>query len=86
MKRIVKLNERDLSRIVRRVINEESKDSGIPNCGQGKIRNAKIAMSEDNNLSVTVQTGSAAGAPCTDCLVITYADTKCACKKSQFFV
>ena len=47
MKRIVRLNESDLSRIVRKVINEEENAAGIPDCKSVKVTQGSFEGERD---------------------------------------
>jgi hypothetical protein len=81
MKRIVKLNERDLSRIVRRVINE---GMDIPPCRPNDLSVFMNVLKDvNNNLPIKVETDG----KYSEILIITQPDGKqCGCNKSEFFV
>ena len=81
MKRIVKLNERDLSRIVRRVINEEM---DVTPCRPNDLSAFMNALKdENNNLPIKVETDEKNS----EMLLITQPNGKqCGCNKSEFFV
>ena len=94
-----RLTERDLSRIVRRVINESSygelsgSDPQLPKeCTENQLKSYMMAMSEINNKKVKIQTGSdygldgIGGSIGNKILVITGYDGKvCGCLKEKFF-
>jgi len=84
-----RLTEFDLTRIVRRVINEQNNEqndtNGLPNCDGPFIQKIKERIVMPTSESITIQTGAAYGAPCKRCLIITAGDKKCACKRTDLF-
>ncbi len=81
MKRIVKLNEKDLSRIVRRVINEGQE---FETCKNSDLSMFMSALKDENsNLSIKVETDENDS----NLLIFTQPNGRqCGCLKSKFFV
>ena len=96
MKKVIKLTERDLNRIIKRTIKESSysemkqQDTELPQqCGEFHLKRVMKAMSENNSLKVKIQTGTDYGI--SDSIaqkILVLTDPRgdvCGCLKKDFF-
>ena len=95
MKKVIKLTESDLNRIVKRTLKEssysqmEQQDNQLPDqCSESHLKRVMTAMSENNDLKVKIQTGTDYGVDrsANKVLIITDPDGRvCGCLKKDFF-
>ena len=91
MKKTINLSENDLTRLVQKVINEQSSSSSQdpPICSSNVVSKVKNVIRDENNTdSIIIKTGAALGMQgnAKKYLFITTPDGKtCGCKKSNFF-